>query len=966
MFDIDLSWRAYEIRRTVMCHALVRPLAIALIACLLPVAAAAQSTIAGVVRDSSGGVLPGVTVEASSPALIERTRTVVTDAEGRYAIVNLRPGTYAVTFTLPGFSRFARDGMTLPADVTATVNAELSVGALEETVTVSGAAPIVDVQNAQRTTVLPRDLLDTLPTGRTFAAVGALAVGVKVSTPNVGGARTATQQRLIAYGSLARDTTVAVDGMKSTTLESGGDDQADHNDGMTAEVTVQTGGLGAEVARGGPYINLIPREGGNRLSGAVYLGYTDNSMQSNNLGDLLSRGLRTPDAVEKIYYSNFSLGGPIKRDKLWFFGGYGNNGNSNIVANSFYPDGRPGVFDQRVTNYTARLTWQATPKNKITAYEDYAVKWVGHQFTSGVDVATASTWRPPVMKYTAAVKWTSTATNKLLLDAGLFASANDLRMDFQPGIAKVRGTSEWYATASRMDLNLGTTTRAPSGQPLLLINHIQMLSSSLSYITGSHSLKTGVQWAVGNLSFDRPGVNADLVQRYRDGVPDSVIVYNTPTLSQYRMNADFGAYVQDVWQPTGRLTLSPGVRFEYMNSQSKAGSVPAGRFVPARSFPAMADLPNWFNVAPRLGVVYDLTGDAKTALKGSVNRYYRNFTVDLAAQYDPLELQSDTRNWSDCDYVAGTSRCSGRVLPTNGDDIAQDNEIGPSNNRTFGTVPDRHFDPTSKRPFDMEYSLGVEREVVAGLSVSGIWFRRESYNFQQTINRLISVSDYASFDVPSPLNAEPITIYNLNPARQGLVDLLDTTADRSQARASYNGFELVVRGRLPNGADVLGGWSAGQSIRVACADLSNPNTFRYCDQSELGIPFRHNLKLSGSYPLPFGVTLGATMLSNAADTPLATNWAVPANVFPGGRTQAVTVRLDKPGSQYLDRWNQLDLSVKKIIRLGRTQFEPAVEVYNAFNSNVVLAVNQNFGSALGQPQAVLQGRLLRLSGQFKF
>jgi len=953
-------------------------------ACLLPAVASAQSAITGVVADASGGVLPGVTVEATSPALIEKLRTAVTDAEGRYAIVNLRPGTYNVTFTLAGFSPFVRE-LVLPADFSATVNAELRLGTIAETVTVSGAAPVVDVESTQRTTVLERELVDSLPTGRTFQAIGALVVGIRVSEVNVGGARSATNQRLTAYGSLPKDTTIAVDGMKANSTSDGGDDQADHNDGMTAEFTVQTSGLPAEVARGGPHVNLIPREGGNTFSGRTYFGYTNGSMQSDNLGDLLNRGLRAPDAVDKLYYANVAVGGPILLDRLWFFAGYGDNGNNNIVANSFYPDGRPGIYDQRVRNYTARLTWQITPKNKLSLLDDYAQKFLGHDFLSGVDVATASTIRPPKQKYTYTGKWTSTVTNRLLLETGFLGTANTQSRRYQPGVAKPIGTPEWYATTPRVDLVRGTTTRSPVIQQRTNYVHAYLFSSSATYVTGSHQLKSGVQLGFGHDNWDWLGNNGDLVQRYRDGVPDSVIVYNTPTQSRHSMNADLGVYVQDSWRVTNRLTVSPGVRFEYLNSSIEAWSAPAGRFVGARQFPRVPNLPNWFNVAPRFGVVYDLTGDARTALKGTVNRYNRNFTTDLAARYDPLFLQSDTRNWSDCDYLPGTSRCSGRVLPTNGDDIAQDNEIGPSNNRTFGAAPNRRFDPDSKRPYDLEYTIGVEREVGAGIGVTATWFRRSSYDLEQTINTLVDVSDFAAFQVANPLNGDPVTIYNLNPAKQGLVDLLDTTADRSKARFTFTGFELTMRARLPNGGNLYGGWSGGQAITVACANLSDPNSFRYCDHSELGIPYRHSFKVSGSYPLPLGLVVGASAVSNAGhllgnnvtDGSLNAIWAVPANLFPGGRTQPVSggvvngaqlsgIRLVPPGSQYLKRWNQLDVQVKRVFSVGTIRFEPGIDVYNLLNSNVVLVQNQNFGSALGQPQRVLQGRLLRITGQIIF
>jgi hypothetical protein len=364
-------------------------------------------------------------------------------------------------------------------------------------------------------------------------------------------------------------------------------------------------------------------------------------------------------------------------------------------------------------------------------------------------------------------------------------------------------------------------------------------------------------------------------------------------------------------------------------------------------------------------MVYDLTGDAKTALKGSINKYNRSYTTDFANRYDPLVLQSDTRNWSDCDYLPGTSTCSGLLLRTNGDAIAQDNEIGPSNNRNLGILATRRPDPNLKRPFDIEYSLGVTREVARGVSVTGAWYRRETYRLEQQLNTLVSTSDFASFTTPSPLNGEPVTVYNLNRAKQGLVDLLDTTiTDRSKARVSYNGAEVSFVARLPTGGNMIGGWSADRLVTVSCGGY-DPNTFRYCDQSELGIPFRHDFKFAGSHPLPFDVQVGAALQSYAG-LPLAVNWAVPTNLFPGGRTQAVTVNLVPPGSTYLHRWNQLDLSVRRLFTFGKVRLDGALEIFNSLNSNVVLSENQNFGSALGQPQAVLQGRLLRVSSQIKF
>src|SRR5439155_10339623 len=217
-----------------------------------------------------------------------------------------------------------------------------------------------------------------------------------------------------------------------------------------------------------------------------------------------------------------------------------------------------------------------------------------------------------------------------------------------------------------------------------------------------------------------------------------------------------------------------------------------------------------------------LSGDTKTALKFSVNKYNRAYTTDSANRYNPLVLQSDTRNWSDCDYVPGTSTCSSAALGTNRDGIAQDNEIGPSNNNRFGLTPARHPDPNIKRPYDIEYSAGVTREAFRGVSVTGAWYRRETYNIERQVKLLVGIPDYATFQTANPLNSgEMITIYNLNRAKQGLLDLLDTTTtDRSKSRVSYTGLELSFTARLPKGANMFGGWSADRNILVSCEGLA--------------------------------------------------------------------------------------------------------------------------------------------------
>jgi len=227
---------------------------------LAPGAAQAQSAFAGVVKDSSGAVLPGVTVEASSDVLIERTRSVVTNGQGQYTIVDLRPGVYSLSFTLPGFSVFKRDGIELPTNFTATINADMKVGALEESVTVSGQSPVVDVQSTARTTVLSRDTLDSIPTGRTIQSVGQLVVGVSLNVPDVGGSRAMQQTYMSVHGLSASQVTTQVDGMMVNGLDGDGAVQNYFNNMMSQEMSYQTAGAGSDVSGGGVRLNMIPKE----------------------------------------------------------------------------------------------------------------------------------------------------------------------------------------------------------------------------------------------------------------------------------------------------------------------------------------------------------------------------------------------------------------------------------------------------------------------------------------------------------------------------------------------------------------------------------------------------------------------------------------------------------------------------------------------------------------------------------
>ncbi len=318
---------------------------------LLPVVAAAQtSTIAGEVKDTSGAVLPGVTVEASSPALIEKVRTVITDGSGQFKIISLRPGTYTVTFTLPGFSTVKRENLELTSDFTATISAEMRVGAVEETITVAAASPIVDVQGITTRTIMTRDVLDAIPTGRNIQAVGIMIPGTTIAigggnalSRDVGGSGNLQQSPLQYRGSA--DTLQTIEGLRLNNLCAQGAYSGIYwNDGSFQEISYVTGADSAEMGQGGIRVNMVPKDGGNTFRGTLQGNYTGDGWSAKNLGDNLvgdltfnpNNRISSVSEVQKIWDVNPSVGGPLKRDKLWFSYTFRHWGVEKTAPDSFY------------------------------------------------------------------------------------------------------------------------------------------------------------------------------------------------------------------------------------------------------------------------------------------------------------------------------------------------------------------------------------------------------------------------------------------------------------------------------------------------------------------------------------------------------------------------------------------------------------------------------------------------------
>ena len=993
--------------------------------CLAPIAAQAQSAFIGVVKDTSGAVLPGVTVEAASDALIEKTRSVITDADGGYRLVDLRPGTYSLTFSLEGFSSVKRDAIQLSSDFTMTINTELKVGALEETLTVTGAAPTVDVQSTTKSQVLNREALDAIPTGRTIQGMGQLITGVSLNAPDVGGSKAMQQTYMSAHGAGASQTTVQVDGLLVNGLDVDGAVQNYFNSSMSQEMVYTTSGASADVSGGGVRLNQIPRDGGNIVSGSLFLGYQNESFQGNNINDdLIKRGVRTADGIGKLANVEGAFGGPIKKDKVWYFASARNFILDTLPANTFYgaegtgsnfvaptPTSEKGVDSQSIRSVQARVVWQMSQKNKLAVYNDRLLKNRGSAMTAGFDPRTAGIiWNSPIYT-TGSIKFTSTVSSKIFFETGFSTNFERYNTIYQDGLQKERGTPEWFTTINRTDTARGTSWGAGAGINGMYPDRLA-LAASLAYVTGSHNVKVGIQDNWGTYRNTRLA-NGDLRAQFNNGVPFQVTILNTPVDYTDKLKADFGIFAQDSWT-LKRLTVNYGARWELFAHGIPEEVSPAGRFVQARSFGPI-DMPTWKSIAPRVGIVYDLFGNQKTALKASFGKYMQAGTVGFSQSQNPLLLTTQTVAWTD---LNGDGNPQGEL---NCVYLSAGCEINVAGNATtarqlpanFGTVRPVEYAPDIKRMYNVEMSGSIQHEIVSGVSVTAGWYRREYFNLRRRFNTGVGLNDFTKFTLFSPIDGTPIDYYNVSAAKasqlgQNLVD--QNSPDRTM---KYNGFEYNFSARLPRGITLFGGGMSERMLTNTCDDGWNPNLLLYCDQSETGVPFRTQFKVAGSIPLAYGVNVGVAFQSlpgyvqgttsqyaltgvsgpsgittNNPPAGVGTVWQITRTstynasspcvaqgkctagqlVDPGMTQSSLSVPLIAPMTEYGDRINQLDINLTKNIKIGRFNIQPKIDFFNVLNvASVTNVLGLNYGTAAyNVPSVILNPRTMQIGANIRF
>lgn len=944
--------------------------ALALLAAV-PAFAQQTGTITGTATDEQGAVLPGVTVTVNSPALIA-PRSTTTGAGGSYSHPALPPGEYSVSFALSGFQTVVQEGVRLSVARTLEVNASMGISGVEETVTVTGDAPVVDVRSATVQTNIEQELLEAVPTGRNPWVMAGLVPGMVTTRIDVGGSNGMQQYGMEMFGSSAAMQTFSVDGLKVNWPGStGGWTMQYYGFSMYEEFNFQTSQHTAESDTGGVLMNMVVKTGGNEFSGdAIGLW---------NAVDLQGEPAEAGGApITKSLDINGTLGGPIVRDKAWFFTAYRDWIHEQEVS---VPDdfvGQTPIDDNRIRNISGKFTLQATDNDRLSVTLQRNWKDRYHRRD------------PP---YTAVPdelarfqdQWADNyigSYNRVLGDAALL----DLRFGKMTGVTPYILYSEYcgipvdeYPDARACTENdisvidsvrfeqFNADRRGESWGP----NHRNQFNGSLTYYLdttgGSHNFKVGGQ-ASREYIESRQFKSGDAYGELVDGVPNRINISRTPKTSHERLNT-WALYAQDAWTIGDRLTLNIGVRLDGVYGYIPVQSSPAGTWAAISeqltdaSFEVTSEIggfPDWpMNVGPRLSFAYDLFGDGRAALKGGWGRYYTQMGNALSAAANPNAGRSAWVGWNDLD---------GDKLVDIGPSgtLADSPEVDLSEFNGFSGAGASPYDKDSGRPYSDDISLGVDMTLGTEVSFSATYHRRQHRDSLGRLNLARPPSAYTltSFTCATCPQAT-YEVYELQEAYRGQQD--NTITNLEKLQTNYNGVAFQLQKRFSNRWQLLGGatFSSHRGVPHGLpydgTDWNNPNReINRLDGAVLtDVPWVFNV--AGSYIAPLDIQIAWNYRARAGNPLVSTARAT--GLVQGSESIYAYERGDERTDTITDL---LDINFRKGFDIDQARIEIGADFANIFNSQKADALITSFGSRYLQPSRVLPPRIIRFTAKLLF
>jgi hypothetical protein len=921
-----------------------------------------SARIEGRITDETGGALPGVAVTVKSPALQAPQLETVTDNDGRYRVPGLRGGSYTVTFVLSGFQTVVREGLNLDAGFAATLDVRMKVGQIEESVTVQGESPMVDVRSTSLAANIKKDLMETIPTSRNYADVGKLAPGVRVSgAPDVGGNQTGGQRgNLVSFGSNAGGQTLMLDGINT-------DGTAGYFDfGSIEEMVIRPAGNDPEIPTSGMAFQVIVRSGGNQFHGDVLAAGQTRSLQGSNVdAELQAAGVKSGNPMDHYYDLNGSMGGRIITDRLWFFGsGRRKEYQEDVLSTT-------GSTTNRESNLVTKFTGQADSKNRFS--------WMSHYVTKATDNRGLSVFIPepstgnytlPSLVYRG--DWNATPSDRsvLLVSVG--------RSWYKSGCEALTGGVSTYDNVTLqyggpVTNCLGTGSDVP---PAGSWSQRWQYDANYTYfkphfIKGDHEFKAGLDFTREwydrhqDLRTGPGGVDENYQLIYSSGAPFEISQFNSPFASENNVNTQSG-FVRDAWRVTDRLTVNLGVRLERYHTFLPAQSKLAGPYSTAADYPETS-LYDWGGVAPRIGMSYSPGSDQRTVVKATYGHYnfaLRPSDTSIIRNLNPNEYAATLYRWND---LNGNKQFEpgelGAFVQTIGGATVQ---ATPGSTITaVRTV----YNPNVQQPNTNEATLTFEQQLAPSLMARvGYVYLHES-NLYQLVNTARPASAYtipiSTVDpgrdgkVGTADDGMPITYYDYSAAYKGPAFEQSTPINTPDYANTYNNIEAGLDKRLSHNWQLLTSFlGTRRNVWISGIPQTPNDTFYPKDQT-----WERTFRVAGSYQGPFGL-LGSAMYEYQSGTAVART-----ALFRTGLTQlaSVNLRMEPVGSERLPSTNLMSLRAEKRFQMqNRRRMSLQFDLYNALNTNSATTMSFASGPTYGTISAILPPRVARFGATYSF